>query len=152
MISRTPGFERCHGYARLRADAPESGEPLPRLRAEDYVATLELAYRGRWGHKQISREAEPPPGALVLGLYDGGAAVGLCTLFPEERLVDGPGVIASARRPTLYARLLAGACAELGPGAVDVESSGDDPDVIAAYETLGFAVVEQNAGWQLRLA
>jgi ribosomal protein S18 acetylase RimI-like enzyme len=56
------------------------------------------------------------------------------------------------REPALYARLLRGACAELGEGAVDLDSWGDDPAVIAAYEQLGFTVIERVTGWQVRLA
>ena len=84
--------------------------------------------------------------------HEADEAVGLCTIFPAERLVDGPGVVPAARDPARYARLLLGACAELGPGAIDLESWGDDPAVIASYETLGFAAVERVTGWQLRLA
>jgi hypothetical protein len=39
-------------------------------------------------------------------------------------------------------------CAELGPGAVAVDSWGDDPAVTAAYEELGFTVVERSDGWE----
>jgi hypothetical protein len=100
----------------------------------------------------VSPDAEPPPGSNVLGLYDVNDPIGLCTIFPSERLIDGPGVLPRARGPSAYVRLLLGACAELGSGTVDLESWGDDPAVIAAYEELGFAVVERATGWQFRLA
>lgn len=146
------GFEQFPGYVRLRAERVEGGDPLPPLRPEDYVQTLDLAYRGLWGHKQIAADAEPPPGAVVLGLYEGDEAIGLCTIFPAERLVDGPGVRPDSRSPDAYVRLLLAACTELGTGAIDVDSWGDDAAVIAAYEKLGFAMVERVSGWQLLLA
>jgi len=145
------GFERFPGYVRLRAESPPRGEPLPRLRPEHFAATQDAAFRGLWGHKLVAPESAPPAGAILLGLYEQGEPVGLCTIFPADRLIDGPGVLPGARRPDAYARLLLAACAELGSGSVDVDSWGDDTAVIAAYEDLGFAVVERNDGWQRRL-
>jgi hypothetical protein len=100
----------------------------------------------------VSPDAEPPPESVVLGLYDGKDPIGICTIFPSKRLIDGPGVVSGAREPAAYVRLLLGACAELGAGPVDLDSWGDDPRVIAGYEKLGFEVVERVTGWQLRLA
>ena len=145
------GFERCPGYVRLRAESPPRGEPLPRLQPEHFAATQDAAFRGLWGHKLVATDAAPPAGAVVLGLYEREEPVGLCTIFPSDRLVDGPGLRRDARRPEAYTRLLLAACAELGPGSIDLDSWGDDPAVIAAYEDLGFAVVERNGGWQRRL-
>jgi hypothetical protein len=147
----THGFERFPGYVRMRGENPVHGEPLPLLEPAHYPTTLDAAYRGLWGHKLVSHEAEPPPGALVLGLYEHEETIGLCTVFADERLVDGPGVRASSREPAAYARLLLGACAALGPGPVELDSWGDSPAVIDAYCVLGFAVVERTGGWQLRL-
>jgi hypothetical protein len=146
------GFERFPGYVRLRAENVSTGEPLPRLSRDDLDATLEAAFRGLWGHHRLSdAEVWPPPEAVVLGLYEAERPVGLCTIFPAGRLIDGPGVEARARDVGRYARLLSGACAELGPGSAELESWGDDPAVISAYEALGFAAVERVTGWQLRL-
>ena len=145
------GFERFPGYVRMRAESPPRGEPLPRLQPEHFAATQDAVFRGLWGHKLVARDAAPPAGAVVVGLYEQEEPVGLCTIFPADRLVDGPGVVRAARRPDAYTRLLLAACAELGPGSVDVDSWGDDPAVIAAYEELGFSVVERNGGWQLQL-
>jgi hypothetical protein len=144
-------FERFPGYVRLRAEVAPAGEPLPHLEPEHFAATQDAAFRGRWGHKLVAPDAEPPPDAVVLGLYERDEPVGLCTVFPAKRLVDGPGVVPGARARDTYVRLLLGACAELGPGAVDLDSWGDDAAVIEAYEALGFAVFERAAGWQLRL-
>jgi hypothetical protein len=145
------GFERFPGYVRLRAERPPRGEPLPRLRPEQFAATQDAAFRGLWGHKIVAPHAAPPGGAVVLGLYEQEDPVGLCTIFPADRLVDGPGVLRDARELDAYTRLLLGACAELGSGSVHVDSWGDDPGVIAAYEELGFAIVERNGGWQRHL-
>lgn len=145
------GFNRTSGYVRLHADAAPEGEHLLRLADADYARTLDSAYRSLWGHKRVAPDATPPANAVVLGLYEGAEPVGLCTVFPGERLVDGPGLVPDARLPENYARLLRGACASLGAGPVDVDSWGDDDEVIRAYVGLGFAVVEQVAGWHLRL-
>jgi hypothetical protein len=146
------GFIGASGYLRLRADVAPDGEPLPMLAAVDYAGTLERVYRGLWGHKHVTADATPPVDAVVVGLYDRAEAIGLCTVFPAERLVDGPGVVLTARTPSNYARLLSGACAVLGPGSIDVDSWGDHPDVIRAYADLGFEPIEQVRGWELRLA
>ena len=145
------GFESFPGYLRLRSENPPHGQELPRLEPEHFAATQDAAFRGLWGHKLVAPGAEPPPGALVLGLYEGGEPIGLCTVFPAERLVDGPGLVAGARDPALYQRLLLGACAALGSGAIDLDSWGDDSSVIACYEALGFTAVERSGGWQLHL-
>jgi hypothetical protein len=145
------GFERFPGYVRMRTERPPRGEPLGRLRSEHYARTLDRAYRGLWGHKLVSPDAEPPPGAVVVGLYERHDPIGLCSVLTEERLVDGPGVLPDWRNPAAYSRLLLGACAELGAGRVDLDSWGDCPSVIDAYQEIGFDVVERTGGWELRL-
>ena len=146
------GFERFPGYVRMRTEAPPRGEPLPELEPELYAATLDGSYRGLWGHKLVSADAEPPPEAVIVVLSDEREKpVGLCTVYPAERLVDGPGVLPHARTTAAYTRLLLGACHRLGPGPVDLDSWGDSPVVIDAYQEVGFEIVERTAGWQLRL-
>ncbi len=44
-----------------------------------------------------------------------------------------------------------GAASLLGPGPASIESWGDAPETITAYETLGFRVEETQQGWRLRL-
>lgn len=55
------------------------------------------------------------------------------------------------RDATVYARLLLGACAELGAGRIELDSLGDCSAVIDAYRELGFEIVESTGGWQLQL-
>jgi hypothetical protein len=145
------GFTRTTGYTRLHADSPGVGEPLPALAADDYAQTLDRAYRGLWGHKQVAADVAPPDNAMVIGLYDDDEPIGLCRVFVSERLVDGPGVAAGARAPHNYLRLLSGACALLGPGPIDLDSWGDTEETLACYANLGFAPVEQVGGWELKL-
>jgi hypothetical protein len=145
------GFERFPGYVRMRTERPPPGEPLARLEPEDYVRTLEGAYRGLWGHKLISPDAEPPPGAVVLGLYERRRPIALCTVFTAQRLVDGPGVLPESREASVYTRLLLGACALLGAGRIELDSWGDCSTVIDAYRYLGFEIVDSAAGWQFQL-
>jgi hypothetical protein len=146
------GFERFPGYVRMRAEHPPAGRPLPPLEPEHYARTLDGSYRGLWGHKLVREDPRPPANTVVLGLHgESGEPTGLCIVDPAERLVDGPGVLPHARVPDAYERLLLGACAELGPGPIELDSWGDAPAVIDAYAALGFAIVERTAGWQLRL-
>ena len=145
------GFERLPGYVRMSAQRPPRGELLPRLQPEQYARTFDHAYRGLWGHKLVPPDAEPPPDAVVIGLYERDEPIGLCTVFTAERRVDGPGVLPYARNPSAYKRLLLGACAELGAGRIDLDSWGDCRTTIHAYEEIGFQIVENVDGWQLWL-
>lgn len=146
------GFSRANGYRRLRCDvAPEGAEQEP-LRGVRYGALMNAAYHGLWGHRRIEPDDEPPDGASVVYLSAGGKPIGVCTFWPAFRLIDAPGVIPDARSPKNYVRLLLAACWELGrEGSVGVDSWGDDADVIRAYEHLGFTVVEEVPGWEMRL-
>jgi hypothetical protein len=87
----------------------------------------------------------------VLCLLEDDVPVGLCRVWPDQRLVDQPGVVPERRQVARTLRLLGAACALLGPGPVDVDSWGETPDVLAACAVLGFVVTEQRCGWELRL-
>lgn len=143
------GFRRAGAYVRMHAEeAPvRAGRLPPLLEERDYAPVLARAYAGLWGHKHVSPLAQPPEGAVVVGV----PVVGLCRVWPAERLIDGPGVLPEGRSPDAYASLLLSACAVLGPGAADLDSWGDDEEVIGAYEDLGFDVVERVQGWELEL-
>ena len=142
------GFRRAGAYVRLHADEVPLRKREPSFIEErDYAEVLARAYSGLWGHKHVSPLAEPPEGAIVVGV----PVVGLCTVFPTTRLIDGPGVLPEGREPDAYASLLVSACAVLGAGPADLDSWGDDEETVEAYEDLGFDIVERVQGWELRL-
>jgi hypothetical protein len=88
---------------------------------------------------------------VVLGLWEDVVPIGLCRVWPAERLVDQPGVVAERRGIEPSLRLLGAACALLGPGPVDVDSWGEHAETLEACARLGFAVTDQRRGWELRL-
>ena len=143
------GFSRAGAYVRMHAgEAPVRDRGVPSLLEErDYAEVLAQAYAGLWGHKLVSPLAEPPEGSVVVGV----PVVGLCRVFPAARLIDAPGVLPAARSVGAYASLLLSACAVLGDGPADLESWGDNDEVIEAYEDLGFDVTERVQGWELTL-
>ena len=142
------GFRRAGAYVRMHADEVPVRKREPSFIEErDYAEVLARAYSGLWGHKHVSPLAEPPEGAFVVGV----PVVGLCTVFPAERLIDGPGVLPEGREPDAYASLLVSACTVLGAGPADLDSWGDAEETIEAYEDLGFDVVERIQGWELVL-
>ena len=144
------GFRRAGAYVRMHADAVpvrNRGEP-PLLEERDYAEVLAAAYSGLWGHKHVSPLAQPPEDAVVVGV----PVVGLCRVWPVQRLIDAPGVLPAARSADAYASLLLYACAVLGAGPAELDSWGDDEEVLEAYEDLGFDVVQSVTGWELALA
>ncbi|MDX6486041.1 MAG: mycothiol synthase [Gaiellaceae bacterium] len=142
------GFRRAGAYVRMHADEVPVRKREPSFIEErDYAEVLARAYAGHWGHKLVSPLAEPPEGAVVVGV----PVVGLCRVFPAERLIDGPGVVPEGRSADAYASLLVSACAVLGAGPADLDSWGDAEETIEAYEDLGFDVVERVQGWELAL-
>jgi hypothetical protein len=140
------------GYVHLHAVRPVPGDLLPAVEAQAYGPLLAKAYAGLWGHKWVD-PTEPPPddGSVVLCLTENDAPIGLCRVWPDQRLVDQPGVAAPWRGPRHTQRLLGAACALLGPGPVDVDTWGESPQNLEAYRRLGFAVTQQTTGWELRL-
>lgn len=146
------GFRPVHGYVRLHADRVTGGESLPPVEADAYGPLLAEAYRGLWGHKHVDpARGLPTDGSVVIRLSEGGEHVGLCRYWPDERVVDQPGVIPGRRTPERKARLLAAACSDLGEGPVDVDTWGEDPESLAAYLALGFVVTHRDTAWELRL-
>jgi hypothetical protein len=146
------GFVRRPGYARLHAEHPTAGEPLPAIEAAVYGPLLARAYLRQWGHKWVDPDRPlPTDGSVVLCLSEDGEPVGLCRVWADERLVDQPGVVPERRAAERSLRLLGAACALLGPGPVTVDSWGEAPEVLDACARLGFAVTEQQRGWELHL-
>jgi hypothetical protein len=142
------GFRRAGAYVRMHAgEVPVRKREPSFIEERDYAEVLARAYSGLWGHKHVSPLAEPSEGAVVVGV----PVVGLCRVFPADRLIDGPGVLPEGREPDAYASLLVSACAVLGAGPADLDSWGDADETIEAYEDLGFDVVERVQGWELEL-
>ncbi len=146
------GFVRRPGYARLHAEHPTAGEPLPEVEAGVYGPLLARAYLRQWGHKWVDPDRLlPTDGSVVLCLSEDGGPVGLCRIWADERLVDQPGVVPERRGVERSLSLLGAACALLGPGPVTADSWGEAPEVLDACARLGFAVTEQHSGWELHL-
>jgi len=146
------GFAPRPGYARLQAEHPTAGDPLPQMEADGYGPLLARAYLRQWGHKWVDPGRRlPTDGSVVLCLHEDGVPVGLCRVWADERLVDQPGVVPERRGAPRTLRLLGAACALLGAGPVTVDSWGEAPEVLDASARLGFAVTEQQRGWELHL-
>jgi hypothetical protein len=142
------GFRRAGAYVRMHADEVPVRKREPSFIEErDFAEVLARAYSGLWGHKHVSPLAQPPEGAVVVGV----PVVGLCMVFPAKRLIDGPGVLPEGREPDPYASLLVSACTVLGAGPGDLNSWGDAEETLEAYEDLGFDIVERIQGWELEL-
>lgn len=143
------GFRRAGAYVRMHADEVPLRARIepPLLEERDYAEVLARAYAGLWGHKLVSPLPQPPEDAIVVGV----PVVGLCRVFPSERLIDAPGVLPEGRSADAYASLLLSACKVLGEGPADLDSWGDDEETLEAYEDLGFDVVERVQGWELAL-
>ena len=146
------GFDPAHGYTRLHAEVLPAGEPLePAGDLEAVVSLLERCYVGLWGHwspdRALVAETVARPHVHHLVLPEGG----ICRVHTGERLIDAPGLVPELRSPERYARLVLGAAALLGDGAADLESWGDDPETLGAYEALGFRAEVRLQGWRLPL-
>lgn len=141
------GFSRRPGYRKLAADAVPQGDPLPVL---DIATVLDLwpqAFIGQWGHHRVDPADEIPPGTF-LGLRADGSWAGLCRAEPAGRHIDGPGFVSGSGSPDATRRLVAGACAYLGPGPATLETWGDPAE---QYEALGFRTIEECGGWEMTL-
>ena len=146
------GFEPRSGYAHLRAADPRPGAVLPQIGAEEYGPLLAEAYRGQWGHRWVEPDRPlPADGSVVLALREQGVPVGVCRVWPDQRVVDMPGVVPWLRGTERTVRLLGAACAVLGPGPVDVDSWGESLEILHGCAELGFVVTEHQRGWELRL-
>lgn len=142
------GFERRGGCARLQADRPTDGVELASPPYSIVRALQSACYRGQWGQREPT---EPDPLATFVGLHEDDRWVGICEYDAEARLIGSPGVISELRAPDRYARLVRGAVARIERRPVTLETRGDSDEVIAAYEQLGFRLVEYIPGWELEL-
>jgi len=142
------GFERRGGYARLQADWPTDTVELASPPRSLVRALQSVCYREVWGHRE---PAEPDPDATFVGLHEDSRWVGICKFDAEAGLIGCPGVISELRAPDRYARLVRGAVARIENRPVTLETRGDSDEVIAAYEQLGFRLVEYVPGWELEL-
>jgi mycothiol synthase len=133
-----------------------------------YVETPDLAllanllnrcYADRWGHAEntlgavdearLARSLEYwRPEDLFIAFTPDSLAVGVCQNRPastpaEDHLLGAPGIDPAYRSPELY-RLLALTAAHwlrrYGPQAIRLESYGDEEQVIAIYQELGFSL------------
>jgi hypothetical protein len=94
----------------------------------------------------------PLDGSIVLGLTVEIGTVGLCRVWLETRRVDAPGLVRSHRSADRSLRLLQGASTLLGPGSMEVECWGEDPETLRAYQDdLGLKITHHLPGWELRL-
>jgi hypothetical protein len=134
------------------AEHPVAGDPLPTVDADAYGPALAKAYLGQWGHKWVAPDQGlPTDGSIVLCRHEDRVPIGLCRVWPEEGLVDQPGVVPERRGPHATVRLLGAASALLGPGPLTVDTWGEAPEVLRACAQVGFGVTELQPGWELRL-
>jgi hypothetical protein len=143
------GFAAREGYRRFTANAVPAGQPLPVLDPATVAAVWPRAFIGQWGHHLVQPgDNDAVPGAIYVGLTDGDDWLGLCRAEPDRRYVDGPGFVGRPGSPREAQALVLGACAQLGPGPVTLETWGDRAD---PYLELGFSVAEDCPGWELTL-
>jgi ribosomal protein S18 acetylase RimI-like enzyme len=127
-------------------------------------------YDGLWGHQRVTEAElgsmlkEYPQEGIFLVFDAGNEVAGVCRAEISQRLtaqrgeptglVDSPGVIPFRRRDGLYLPLLLSAMryvAAQNPGAIELESWGDDDRVLASYEKAGFAVARRSMAHRLNL-
>jgi ribosomal protein S18 acetylase RimI-like enzyme len=94
----------------------------------------------------VDKNAKPED--LFIAFAPDGRAVGVCENRPaadlaEDHLLGAPGIAPAYRSPALYRALTLTAARWLrrcGPQAIRLESYGDEADVIAIYQELGFCL------------
>ena len=113
---------------------------------------MNSAYRGVWGHHAYDSAGDSSDiRRIAIGTYVDGDPVGICTFWPDQRLVDGPGVREPYRTAERKVNLLRSVCKELGEGSIELETWGEDSKSLALYRQLGFEEIENEAGWELLL-
>ena len=169
-FTRHRGFAEVSAYVQLRADAGQSfpkpawpdGFTIHPWRGEADLPTLVEAanrsYGDQWGHIIATLEdwthwlPEIDPRGLAFLYAADGALAGMsrATLRASDGrrigVIDAPGVIPAWRSVEVYRALLLHAISWLAPQDPTeyiVESWGDDPAVIAAYQALGFSISQR---------
>lgn len=142
------GFKWRGGYARLEAEQLSSSVELASPPREAVRELQRLCFSGVWGHAEPD---EPDPSATYVALNEGFEWVGICEFDVDAGWIDAPGVIPELRTPDRYARLVRGAIAHMRKGPITLETWGDSAAVLAAYQELGFRLVEYVPGWELKL-
>jgi hypothetical protein len=143
------GFAPTGGYKRL--EAPVAPEPLllPTPPGECVRELQTTCFAGVWGRYE---PVSPDSASTYVGLYEKGRWVGICQLDVIACWIDGPGVHPMLRAPERSAQLVRGAAAYLPRNrSVTLETWGESAQTLEAYRALGFEVVEELPGWELRL-
>ena len=149
------GFTRRQGFIRLSctwAKPTHSRDELCLLSENERVELMNSAYGGVWGHHPYDPALDSSDtGRCAAGTYVDDHAVGICTFWPDQRLVDGPGLRPPYRNAERKVELLRLVCNELGEGSIELETWGEDSESLALYRQLGFDEIENEVGWELRL-
>jgi hypothetical protein len=142
------GFTHRGSYTRLSAPRPPDPVALPYPPRERIPEIQRLCFSGVWGRQD---PGPPDPDSVFVALHERGSWVGICEIDPDAQWIDGPGVAPGFRTPDRYARLVRGAAAYLREEPVLIETWGDAPSTLEAYESLGFEVASSVSGWELVL-
>jgi hypothetical protein len=143
------GFMPTGGYKRLEAPVPPPSLLLT-APPTDCVRELQtMFFSGVWGrYEPISRD----PVSRYVALHEKGRWTGICQVDVMAGWIDGPGVHPLLRTPERSAQLVRGAAAYLPRNLpVNLETWGEPAETIEAYRDLGFEVIEEVPGWELRL-
>jgi hypothetical protein len=140
------GFAATGGYARLEAPLPPAPVLLPSPPAESIRGLQTTCFAGIWGrYEAISFDWA----SRYVGLLERARWIGICQLDVIARVIDGRGVHPLLRTPERSAELVRGAAAFLPRNRpVTLETWGESAETLAAYQELGFEVVEELAGWE----
>jgi ribosomal protein S18 acetylase RimI-like enzyme len=143
----------------------------------DFPLLLEMynrAFQGLWGHWETVTEesvrdiVENPAGSFLL-FDSAGEVVGICRGELSEQLqekygkptgyLDAPGVVPEQRENGLYLpqmlHVAHWVCSQASHEAIaiELESWGDSPQTLAAYQSMGFEIIRQQSicCWQREL-
>jgi hypothetical protein len=143
------GFTPTGGYKRLEAPVPPPGLLLTAPPGHCILELQLTCFSGVWGrYEPVSRD----PLSRYVGLYEKGRWTGICQVDPIAGWIDGPGVHPLLRTPERSVQLVRAAAAYLPRNLpVNLETWGESAETIDAYRNLGFEVIEEVPGWELRL-